>query len=656
MSDKIIGIDLGTTNSVVAVREGTETKVIVNNNGERVTPSVVAFKKEERIVGSTAKRQTIMNPKKTIHSIKRFMGRRMNELKPDENNLPYKLVGQSHEAIKIQIGKKKVTAPEISAMILQYLKKSAEEYLGTEIKKAVITVPAYFNDAQRQATKDAGKIAGLEVMRIVNEPTAAALAYGLDKKKSGKIAVYDLGGGTFDISILDVSSEDEMITVLSTNGDTHLGGDDFDREIVNFILEEVKKEYQIDLSENATALQRIREEAEKAKKELSKIPITSIVLPFIGQTKDGEPLNINIELSQAKFESMIAKYIDRTNKLCRKALEDAEITFEDVDEVIMVGGSTRIPKVRELVKNIFEVESLNCSVNPDEVVALGAAIQGAILSGEINELLLLDVTPLTLGIATLGGVMTPLIRRNTTIPTRKTEVFSTAHDNQTAVDIHVLQGERPMASDNRTLGRFQLEGLPLAPRGIPKIEVAFDLDANGILNVSAKDLGTNKAKSIKVQQSGGISDAEIERMKKEAEKHSEEDKRKVEEIQILNKAESYIINGGQFLAGNDETLTDEQKDKCKKALSNLVEAKETKDIEKIKKAIEEYIYSQNELAKELYKGKVFSEEPEEGEGETIINDEIEDVQDLPTDEDLKDIEQEEDEEEEENEEDELEDL
>ena len=633
MADKIIGIDLGTTNSVVAVREGSETRVIVNCEGGRVTPSVVAFKDGERIVGETAKRQAVMNPHKTIHSIKRFMGRRGNEVDANETKLPYKFVGKPHEAIKIELGKEKITAPEISAVILRYLKKSAEEYLGREVKKAVITVPAYFNDAQRQATKDAGRIAGLEVMRIVNEPTAAALAYGLDTKKSGKIAVYDLGGGTFDISILELSSEDGVIAVLSTNGDTHLGGDDFDIEIVDFILEEIKKTKGVDLTGNATAMQRIREEAEKAKKELSNTAITNIIIPFIAQCDKGEPININLSLSRSKFESMLEKHLEKTENLCLQAITDAEIKSEDIDEIVMVGGSTRIPRVRELVKEIFNKEKLNCSVNPDEVVAIGAAIQGGILSGEVNELLLLDVTPLTLGIATLGGVMTSLIKRNTTIPTRKTEVFSTAHDNQTAVDIHVLQGERSLAQNNRSLGRFQLEGLPLAPRGIPKIEVAFDIDANGILSVSARDLGTNKEKSIKVQHSSGISETEIEKMMKDAEKHSEEDKKKMEQIEVINKADSYIINGGQFLVGAEESLTEVQLESCKKSLSELVEAKELGDIENLQMCIDNFIKNQNEIASELYDGQIFNKETKE-------EIPVEEVEEVPTEEELNDVEEE----------------
>ena len=538
---KIIGIDLGTTNSVVAVMEGSEPKVLINSAGQRLTPSVVGFTdKGERLIGQIARHQQVTNPVNTVFSIKRFMGRRHSEVASEEKIVPYKITGGSDELVKVDVRGKEYTPPEVSAMVLQDLKKTAEDYLGEKVEQAVITVPAYFNDAQRQATKDAGKIAGLKVERIINEPTAAALAYGLDKKKSEKIAVFDFGGGTFDVSLLDIG--DNVFEVLSTNGDTHLGGDDLDELLINYLADEFKKTEGIDLRADAMAHQRLKEAAEKAKCELSTQVESTVNLPFITADSSG-PKHLQLTITRSKFEAMAEPVFERLKTPCRKAIEDAKLKTGDIAEVLLVGGSTRIPKVQEIVKEIFGKEP-NRSINPDEVVALGAAIQGAVLAGDagVKDILLLDVTPLSLGIETLGGVMTKLIERNTTIPTSKKEIFSTASDSQTSVDIHVLQGEREFARDNRTLGRFQLTDLPPAPRGIPQIEVAFDIDANGILNVSAKDMGTGKQQSIEIKSSSGLSEEEVGKMTKDAEAHAEEDKKRREVIDLKNQADQLIYS------------------------------------------------------------------------------------------------------------------
>lgn len=595
--EKIIGIDLGTTNSVVAVMEGDQAVVITNAEGNRITPSVVAFTdKGERLVGQLAKRQAVINPKNTVFSIKRFMGRRHNEVAQEEKLVPYEIVGGPDELVKVGTRGKSFTPPEISAMVLQNLKKTAEDYLGSEVKKAVITVPAYFNDSQRQATKDAGTIAGLDVVRIINEPTAASLAYGIDKKKNEKIAVFDLGGGTFDISVLEVG--EGVFEVLSTNGNTHLGGDDIDQVLVNFIAEEFKKEQGIDLLKDHMALQRLKEAAEKAKCELSTSTSTDVNLPFITADQSG-PKHLTMSLTRSKFEQLIEHLVEKCRQPCLTAMDDAKVKPADIDEVVLVGGSTRMPIVQKLVKELFKKEP-NRSVNPDEVVALGAAIQGAVLAGEVHDVLLLDVTPLSLGIETLGGVSTVLIQRNTTIPTNKKETFSTAADNQTAVDIHVLQGERSMASDNRTLGRFQLAGIPSAPRGIPQIEVSFDIDANGILHVSAKDLGTGKEQSIKIQSSSGLSEAEIKKMQTEAEQHAEEDKEKKTLINARNEADQAIYATEKTLREHGDKVGDTDKSNINAALEKLKKLKDSNDAAGIKKTIEELQSASHKLSQAMY--------------------------------------------------------
>jgi molecular chaperone DnaK len=595
---KVIGIDLGTTNSCVAVMEAGEPKVIPNPDGARTTPSVVAFTKSgERLVGQTAKRQAITNSENTIFSIKRFMGRRHSEVSSEEKLIPYKVTHAPNDDVRIIAGEKEYAPPEISAMILQYLKRSAEDYLGQSVTEAVITVPAYFNDSQRKATKDAGEIAGLKVLRIINEPTAASLAYGLDKKKDQKIAVYDLGGGTFDISILELG--DGVFEVRSTNGDTHLGGDDFDQRVIDWLADEFKKQNGIDLRHDRMALQRLKEAAEKAKCELSTTMQTNINLPFITADQSG-PKHLDMTLSRAKFEQLVDDLIQRTVEPCRRALSDAKLTPTEIQEVVMVGGMTRMPKVGEVVKELFGREP-HRGVNPDEVVAIGAAIQAGVLAGDVKDVLLLDVTPLSLGIETLGGVFTKLIERNTTIPTRKSQIFSTASDNQPAVSIHALQGEREMAVYNRTLGRFDLVGIPPAPRGIPQIEVTFDIDANGILHISAKDLGTGKEQSIKIESSSGLSNEEIDNMKKDADLHSDEDKKRRELVEVKNKADSVIYSTEKSLKDYGDKLSSDDKTKIEKAIENCKEALKNDDIERINKASEEVLTASHRLAEELYK-------------------------------------------------------
>ena len=596
---RIIGIDLGTTNSCVAVMEGGEPAVIQNAEGQRTTPSMVAFtSKGERLVGQPAKNQMVTNPENTVFSIKRFMGRRFNEVSEEIGMVPYKVTEDGSGGARVQIDEKQYSPPEISAAILQKMKETAEDYLGETVTEAVITVPAYFNDSQRQATKDAGKIAGLEVKRIVNEPTAASLAYGFGKEqKDEKIAVYDLGGGTFDISILELG--DGVFEVKSTNGDTHLGGDNFDQRIIDWLVSSFKSDYGIDLAQDRMALQRLKEAAEKAKKELSTTQTTEINLPFITADNTG-PKHMQYSLSRAKFEQMVAELVQKTKEPCKKALSDAGITAADVDEVILVGGSTRIPAVQALVTELFGKDP-HKGVNPDEVVAAGAAIQGGILGGDVKDVLLLDVTPLSLGIETLGGVFTKLIERNTTIPTRKSQIFSTAADNQTAVSIHVLQGEREMASQNRTLGRFDLVGIPPAPRGVPQIEVSFDIDANGIVHVSAKDLGTGKEQKIRIESSSGLNEDEINNMVKEAETHAEEDKRAREAAETRNEADNLIYSTEKSLSDFGDKITDEDREKINGAIQALRTALESGDAAEIKGKMEDLKQASHTLAEEVYK-------------------------------------------------------
>ncbi len=595
---KIIGIDLGTTNSCVAVMEGNEAKVITNAEGQRTTPSVVAFtKKGEVLVGQPAKNQIITNSENTVYSIKRFMGRRYSEVTKEKDMVPYQVIQGKNGDARVKVGAGEFSPPEISARVLQKMKQTAEDYLGEKVTEAVITVPAYFNDSQRQATKDAGRISGLEVKRIINEPTAASLAYGLEKKKDEKIAVYDLGGGTFDISILELG--DGVFEVKSTNGNTHLGGDDFDKRVMDWLIDEFKKEYSIDLSKDKMALQRLKEAAEKAKVELSSTMSTDINLPFI-TADSGGPKHLNYTLTRAKIEQLVGDLVESTKGPCENALKDAGLTANDIDEVILVGGSTRIPAVVEMVKKIFKKEP-NKGVNPDEAVAIGAAIQGGILAGEVKDVLLLDVTPLSLGIETLGGVMTRLIERNTTIPTRKSQIFSTAADNQTAVSIHVLQGEREMAVHNRTLGRFDLVGIPPAPRGIPQIEVTFDIDANGIVHVSAKDLATAKEQKIRIESSSGLSEDEIQKMVKDAESHAEEDKKAKEKAEAVNQADSLIYQTEKMLKDYGDKISADDRSNIEREIENTRKAMNEGNAETIKQAVESLTQASYKISESMYR-------------------------------------------------------
>ncbi len=606
---KIIGIDLGTTNSVVAVMEGSEPKVITNEEGARTTPSVVAWDdKGDALVGITARRQAVTNPEATVYSIKRFMGRKFNEVAEEIKMVPYNVIRAKNGDAQVEINGNKLAPPEISAKVLQKLKKAAEDYLGETVVEAVITVPAYFNDSQRQATKDAGKIAGLEVKRIVNEPTAAALAYGLDKKSNEVIAVFDFGGGTFDISILEVG--DNVVEVISTNGDTHLGGDNIDQRLIDHLVAEFKKDSGIDVSSDPMVIQRLKEAAEKAKIELSSTPDTTINLPFL--TADGSgPKHMNLKLSRAKLEQLCDDIFQRSLEPCRKALKDAGKKPGEIDEVVLVGGSTRIPRVQELVEKFFG-KPPHKGVNPDEVVALGAAVQAGVLSGEVKDILLLDVTPLSLGIETLGGVMTTLIGRNTTIPTKKSETFSTAADNQTSVEVHVLQGEREMANGNRTLGRFHLDGLPPAPRGVPQVEVVFDIDANGIVNVTAVDKATGKEQKITISASSGLNDGQIDEMVADAESHAEEDKARREAAELRNQADTLVYQTKKLLEENGDKIPVADKDDIEKAVEDLEKALEGEDDDAIKAAHEAMLAASHKMAEAMYKNA--SAEAEEGDG------------------------------------------
>ena len=594
---KIIGIDLGTTNSCVSVMINGEPVVITNSDGGRTTPSVVGFQKnKEKVVGVLAKRQQVTNPENTVFSIKRFMGRRFKEVPEEIRLVSYNVVEGPNGDVRVNIDGKLYSPPEISAMVLQFMKKAAEDYLGEEVTQAVITVPAYFNDSQRQATKDSGKIAGLDVLRIINEPTAASLAYGLDKKKNEKIAIYDLGGGTFDISVLEIG--DGVFEVLSTNGDTHLGGDNFDDRVVNYIADTFQKDNGIDLRRDKTSLQRLRESAEKAKMELSTVMETTINLPFITADQSG-PKHLELTLTRAKLETLVEDLLKRTLEPCRKALEDAKLSKSEIDEIVMVGGMTRMPSVHKLVKEFFEKEP-HKGINPDEVVAIGASIQGGVLAGDVKDVLLLDVTPLSLGIETLGGVLTKIIERNTTIPVKKTQVFSTASDSQTAVTIHILQGEREMASDNRSLGKFELIGIPPAPRGIPQIEVSFDIDADGILHVSAKDKATSKEQSIVITSSSGLSDSEINKMVKEAQANEEDDKKKREIVEVRNEADQFIYTVEKFMKENREKVKPELMDDVNKAIKYLKDIQMTDNFEDIKNRLDAAKQAFYRISNDLY--------------------------------------------------------